>query len=103
MKISVIQEAERARFVVEGDIDETGAATLRQRFKEFSGQYRVAEAVLDFRAVGYLSSSAVGAIILCYKTLALSGGRLRIENASRDIHELLMDLDIHKIIPIGKA
>jgi anti-anti-sigma factor len=100
MEISVLHEKNTACFVIGGDIDENGAEALSHHFRELTTKGSVTELILDFKAVKYIGSSGIGVIILFYKKLTQSGGKIRIKNVSREIHDLLSDLDINKIIGI---
>lgn len=100
MEISVLHEKDAAQFVISGDIDEKGAESLSQHFRELTAKGGVAELILDFKAVRYIGSSGIGVIILFYKKLTQSGGKIRIKNVSKEIYDLLSDLDINKIIGI---
>ncbi|QTA85106.1 STAS domain-containing protein [Desulfonema magnum] len=101
MKLKVTHEKECARFALSGDLDEKGADILDKGFRGLN-QGSLSELVLDFKDVAYIGSSAIGQLILFYKILAASGGKIRIENVSGDIYDLLLDLDINKLISISK-
>jgi anti-anti-sigma factor len=103
MEISVIRGKNSVNLVINGDIDEKGAELLNNHFSELTAKAPVAEVVLDFASVGYIGSSGIGAIILFYKKLAMASGSIRITNISKEIYELLSDLDINKIIKISMA
>lgn len=100
MEIKVNREGSRATFSLDGDIDEAGAALLRKQFQEL-GTDGLSDLVLDFSRVGYIGSSGIGQLILFYKQLAAVNGKARLINVSREIGELLRDLDIHKVIAIN--
>ncbi|HAO22279.1 MAG: hypothetical protein BWK80_25595 [Desulfobacteraceae bacterium IS3] len=103
MEISVLQEKDTVYFVVGGDIDERGADMLTNQFRELTVKAAVTNLILDFKSVAYIGSSGIGAIILFYKKLAQSGGSISIRNVSKEIYDLLSDLDINKIIRIYSA
>jgi anti-sigma B factor antagonist len=103
MEISVLSERDTTRFVIDGDIDEKGAETLSNHFRELTAKTPVTKLILDFTSVAYIGSSGIGAIILFYKKLAQSGGSISLKNVSNEIFDLLSDLDINKIVTISKA
>ena len=103
MEIAVVSENNITHFVIKGDIDEKGAEILSNHFKGLASTASMTQLVLDFRSVKYIGSSGIGAIILFYKKLAPSGGKVHIRNASKEIFDLLSDLDINKIIQISKS
>lgn len=103
MEISVVNEHNITYFVIKGDIDEKGAEIISNHFKNLMGKTPITQMILDFRSVKYIGSSGIGAIILFYKKLAPSGGKVHIRNVSQEIFDLLSDLDINKIIQISKS
>jgi len=102
MEISASCSNKTAEFVIHGDIDEKGAALLSKQFRELTDKNSVCELILDFKEVDYISSSGIGTLILFYKTMAGSRGKVSIKNVSKEIHGLFLDLDINKIINISK-
>jgi anti-anti-sigma factor len=103
MEISVVSENNITQFVIKGDIDEKGAEILSNHFKRLTSKASMTQLVLDFRSVKYIGSSGIGVIILFYKKLAPSGGKVHIRNVSTEIYDLLADLDINKIIQVSKS
>lgn len=101
MKLRVTRDKKCVRFVAEGDIDERGADILDKHFQELDKK-EIGEFVLDLKNVDYIGSSAIGQLILFYKKLAETRVKMRIENVSKDIYNLLLDLDIDKLITISK-
>ncbi|MGE0086649.1 MAG: STAS domain-containing protein [Desulfococcaceae bacterium] len=99
MNVTVSQQGTLVRMVLDGDIDEHGAETMNTRFQEL-GKESFSELVLDFRKVKYIGSSGIGQLILFYKETAPLGKKVRIENVSKEIYDLLLDLDINKVISI---
>ena len=101
MEIKVTHEDGRACFIISGDIDELGAETLERQFRELD-KHDVKELVVDLKNVAYIGSSAIGQLLLFYKEISLSGGTVRIENVSKELYALLLDLDINKLIQISR-
>ncbi len=99
----MVNENNITSFVLKGDIDEKGAEIISNHFKNLISKTPLTQLVLDFRSVKYIGSSGIGAIILFYKKLAPSGGKVHIRNVSKEIFDLLSDLDIGKIIQISKV
>ena len=102
MKITVIKKKERVCFDFSGGIDELGAELLNKQFRELE-KTALRELILNFKKVDYIGSSGIGQLILFYQLMAASGGRIRIENASKDVYDMLLDLDIDKLISISRA
>jgi anti-anti-sigma factor len=88
VELTIQQDGDSVRFEIEGIIDELGAESLKDRFKELKIE-TVKELVLDFANVGYIGSAGVGKLLMFYKELSANGGKLRIENASGIVEELL--------------
>ena len=88
MELNIQHAGDSVRFEIEGIIDEMGAESLKDRFKELNIE-TIKELVLDFGNVGYIGSAGVGKLLMFYKELSANGGILRIENASGIVHELL--------------
>ncbi len=99
MNVTVSQQGTCVRMTLEGDIDEHGAEAMNARFQELARE-SFSELVLDFRKVKYIGSSGIGQLILFYKETAPLGIKVRIENVSKEIYDLLLDLDINKVISI---
>ncbi|MDM8549861.1 STAS domain-containing protein [Desulfobacterales bacterium HSG2] len=102
MEITVSKKKESVHFAFSDGIDELGAEILNKRFRELEKR-SLRKLVLDFKKVDYIGSSGIGQLILFYQLMAASGGRIRIENASKDIYDILMDLDIDKLMSISRT
>ncbi len=101
MNVKVEQQGSFVRMVLDGDIDEKGADMLNKQFRDIKKE-SLSELCLDFRKVNYIGSSGIGQLILFYKEMAPVRGKVKIENVSKEIYELLLDLDINKVIDIQK-
>ena len=88
MELNIQQDGDTVRFEIEGIIDELGAESLKHRFKELNIE-TIKELVLDFTDVNYIGSAGVGKLLMFYKELSANGGKMRIENASGIVQELL--------------
>jgi anti-anti-sigma factor len=98
----VTEEKDIARFTIEGDIDEKGAEILKQRFNELN-LAALKETVFDFKDVQHIGSSGIGKMLLFYKKLAVSGGIIRIVNASEAVYDLLLALKLDSVFEISKS
>lgn len=99
MELQVSQKENTAYFEIKGDIDERGAEELKQKFRELN-QATLKNIVLNFRHVTHIGSAGIGKLLLFYKDLALRGGEVKIENASKSIYELFCVLKLDSIIKI---
>lgn len=58
--------------------------------------------LLNFSAVEFLSSAALGKLIMLYKEISLRGGMLKFSNISADIRELFTIMNLDRIFDIRK-
>ena len=102
MEVRVNRNGHSACLEISGKINESGAKILDNRYREMGGNADLKELVLDFKNVSEISRSGIGQLIIIYKEIAVSGGVVRIESASEEIHNLLTGLDFEKIMEISK-
>ncbi|GBC63034.1 anti-sigma factor antagonist [Desulfonema ishimotonii] len=102
MELQIKREAERVVFYIRGDVDETGAEILEDRFRELdlSG---VGEAVFDFKEVPHIGSAGIGRLLLFYKDMAINGGEIVVQNVPEPISELFEMVKLDSIFKILKA
>lgn len=96
MELTVKNNGNRVRFVVDGIIDKQGAESLTKIFNKLDTA-TVSELVLDFRNVRYISSAGVCKLLMFYKALNANGGRLRIVNDNGAVHEVFTASKMDKI------
>ncbi len=102
MDLTVTSQGEEARINLVGSIDERGAEELKRRFLELDlGNLK--EVVFDFNAVTFIGSAGIGKLLLLYKNVAAQGGRIRIENMSKDIYTMFKVVKLDKIFNISPA
>jgi anti-anti-sigma factor len=101
VELKVSQTGSRTLFEVLGDIDERGAETLKNQFKQLQ-LTTIKELVIDLAKVGYIGSSGIGQLLLFYKNLGLHGGIITIANPSESIYQLLNELKLNSIFNIVK-
>ena len=88
MELNVKDEGTRVCFEIGGIIDAQGAEVLDKSFNELDPE-NVKELILDFGNVGYIGSAGVGKLLKFYKELTARDGKLRVENVSGMVQELL--------------
>ena len=101
MELKVSQSGSRTVFEVQGDIDERGAETLKNHFKQLP-LTTVKELVIDLGKVNHIGSSGIGKLLLFYKNLGMHGGTITIANVSDAIYQLLTELKLNSIFTITK-
>ncbi len=99
MDVTVSRTGDSAWFEIKGKIDERGAEELKARFKKVNAS-SLKEAVFDFKRVSRIGSAGLGKLLLFYKALSANHGNIRIENTNRDIHDLLLELQLDSIFTI---
>ncbi len=102
MKLKVDQQGDVARVTVAGSVDERGAEELKDCLKQVdTGENK--EVILDFGGVTYFGSAGVGKLLLFYKRLALSNGRISIVNIPRSIYEGFRAVKLDEIFTLQPA
>jgi anti-anti-sigma factor len=102
MELTVTPKGEQAHIEVVGSIDERGAEELKRRFLELDVS-ALKEVVFDFGGVTFIGSAGIGKLLLFYKNVAAQGGRIRIENMSKDIYTMFKVVKLDKIFNISSA
>jgi anti-anti-sigma factor len=102
MELTVTPKGEQAHIEVVGSIDERGAEELKRRFLELDVS-SLKEVVFDFGGVTFIGSAGIGKLLLFYKNVAAQGGRIRIENMSKDIYTMFKVVKLDKIFNISSA
>lgn len=87
MEMSISQSDSHARFIISGDIDESGAEKLKSGFKSLKSS-KVRKITIDFGNVTYIGSAGIGKLLVLYKDMAVSGAVIRVENVASEIYKL---------------
>ncbi len=88
--------------VLQGDFDALGARAVRPLFEELAAQ-ESGDVLIDFRAVEFIDSSGVGALVFLHKRLVANNRRLQIAGAEGQPRELLELLRLDKVIPVNRT
>ncbi|MEW5913138.1 MAG: STAS domain-containing protein [Thermodesulfobacteriota bacterium] len=96
MDIKVTPGEDRVKIVLVGNVDERGAEELKRRLLDLD-LGAMQEVELDFSGVTFIGSAGIGKLLLLYKNLAAHGGKLRIQNLSKDI------LTMFKVIKLDQV
>ena len=99
MHISLETGNSAARIIVEGVVDESGAARLKKCL-EGVDLSEVTEVIFDFLHLSYIGSSGVGKLLLFYKQAREKGIGVRIENLPPSVYELFMQLHLDALFPL---
>jgi anti-anti-sigma factor len=102
MELTVTPQGDQVFVEVVGSIDERGAEDLKRRFLELDVS-SVKEVVFDFSGVTFIGSAGIGKLLLFYKNLAAQGGKITIQNMSKDIYTMFKVVKLDKIFNISPA
>lgn len=103
MELQSKTTGDTVEFRLIGSVDEAGARELGKAFQKLPDQ-GVGQVVLDFAAVTYIGSAGVGKLLLLYKKVALSGGRISIEHIPGHIHTLLAkDMNLGQLFTLKQG
>ncbi len=103
MELKIIQEESRVRFDISGDIDEEGANDLENSFYKLD-MSSTKEIIFNLQEVSHIGSAGMGRLLLFYKDSSIGGGgKIRIENVSETVSELLKIVQLDRLFPITKA
>lgn len=102
MSIDVVCEQQNNQVFlrVNGAIDQEGAEELKHHFSSLQlGD--VSRVVIDLAGVRQIGSSGIGKILLFYKNLGMSGGKLEVVNLASHIHELFVELKLDTLFTVS--
>jgi anti-anti-sigma factor len=102
MDIKVDAGENHARIEVVGNIDERGAESLKRSFLDLDIT-KLQNVVLDFNGVTFIGSAGIGKLLLLYKNLASHGGKLHIENLSKDIYTMFKVVKLDQVFQLSQA
>ena len=100
VELTYKRDKELGRIEISGEIDEKGAKALKQQFNEVDLK-GLKELVFDFSGVTHIGSAGLGKLLMFYKNLAVGGGKMRIENSSPNISELMEELNLNKLFQVS--
>jgi anti-sigma B factor antagonist len=100
VELTYNRDKEQGRIEITGEIDEEGANALKRQFNEVDLK-GLKELVFDFSHVTHIGSAGLGKLLMFYKSLAVEGGKMRIENSSENISELMEELNLNKLFQVS--
>lgn len=101
MELTVSVDNDQARITIIGDIDDQGAAALKDKLVELQDK-PIKIAVFDFAGVRFIGSTGIGKLLLFYKALASKAGKVKIINMSDDLHTMFSVIKLDKIFDLSK-
>ena len=99
MELNIKPQGDSVKVSIVGSIDERGAEDLKRRFSEIDAA-KVKEVVFDFGGVSFIGSAGIGKLLLFYRNVASHGGKITIENMSKDIFTMFKVVKLDKIFNI---
>ena len=100
MELNVKYDQPNARISIRGDIDDDGAAVLKNKLMELQGRV-LREVVIDFSGVNYIGSTGIGKLLLFYKTISQTGGAIKIVNMSEDLYKMFKIVKLDKVFDLN--
>lgn len=99
MELNIKSQGDSVKVNIVGSIDERGAEELKRRFLEIDVS-KTKEVVFDFGGVSFIGSAGIGKLLLFYRNVASHGGKIIIENMSKDIFTMFKVVKLDKIFNI---
>ena len=99
MNIKVTQEGNKTIMFLSGSIDIPGAESLKKSLTQvLEGDSK--EITIDFKEVNFIGSSGIGKLLIFYKNFTSKGGKIYIENLSKEIKALFRAIKLDKLFNI---
>jgi anti-sigma B factor antagonist len=99
MELTVQSDGTAARFIIQGAIDEAGAAQMKDRFQQLDLS-SLKQVDIDMSNVNHIGSAGIGKLLLFYKNVATQGGTIRIISPQPEIRDLFRELKLESIFTI---
>jgi len=99
MNVRVTQDGGRATVFLSGTIDIPSAEMLKNSLFEVA-EKGVKDIVVDFKEVGSIGSSGIGALLLCHKEFNQKGVEFHIVNVNKEIKSLFKIIKLDKLFNI---
>ena len=100
MQINMSKSENSILIVIEGEIDEQGAKTMKQIFIEAFNN-TIKEVTFDFKNVTHIGSAGIGKLLLFYKEVAIGNGQINIINTPSHIINLLKSMKLDSIFSMS--
>lgn len=100
MTISVQRDAGKARINLPERFDMSAQAIFRQAYAEVIGNGDVREIEVDFNAVAYIDSSALGSLLLLRQRAEQSAQRIVLSKCQPEVMRVLAIANFHRIFSI---
>ncbi len=102
MELTVNRNQGDLTFRINGEIDEQGAQILKEKFAS-NDMSSIKNVYFDFTFVSHIGSAGIGKLLLFYKNIAISGGKIHITNMSEAIYNLFLTLKLGSVFHLEKA
>lgn len=99
VQLNVSQDSDRITFFLSGDIDEQGAALMKEAFEKLSLD-SIKQIVLNFRDITYIGSAGLGKLLLLYKKVTTHGIRISITDTNKEIKDIMYELKLDSLFNI---
>ena len=100
LEVSEVGEVTVVRLTDRKVVDETNIQELGRELFSLVEEEQRKNLLLNFEAVGFLSSSALGKLITLDKKVKAHGGKLRLSNIRPEIYEVFAITKLNKLFEI---
>ena len=100
MPLQLSYEKCRLTAALSGEIDHHAAATLREQIDQAITKLRPPQLTLDFDAVTFMDSSAVGLVMGRFKLLSAFGGEMEVVNLSPTAYRMMRMSNLQSLAKI---
>jgi len=100
MDINIMHGDGSIRMEISGDIDEDGAAEMKQRFEQLD-LTGVTQAIFDLQRVTYIGSAGLGKLLLFYKKLSTNDVTMKVESPSGMVRDTLTELKLDALFAVA--
>ena len=86
-----------------GEIDQAGAAVLREKIDQAAESCLPQTLMLDFSGVTFMDSSGIALLLRLHRALALTGGKLQVVQVPRQPAKVLKAAGLGRLFSISYA
>lgn len=100
ISVNVVDDICVARLLDHRIVDDMNILELGAELFSLVEKEGYCKVLLNFSEVGFLSSAALGKLIMLYKKVMVRNGKLKLSNITPDIHELFKMMNLNSIFDI---
>ena len=100
MPVTFSAQADLLVAYLSGEVDHHAAASIREAVDEMAESTRPKELILDFEKVPFMDSSGIALLLRLYRSLAFTGGKLRVVRVPAQPGKVLKAAGLGRLFPI---